>query len=409
MKVVIIPATYNEKGNIERLITILEEDVFPKIKNHDMHILVADDNSPDGTAEEVRELTKKWKNLSVNCGERKGLGAAYLRAMSHAIEKMNADIVFEIDADLSHDPREIPHFIRKIEEGFDIVIGTRYSDGGSMPRNWPPHRKAFSVIGNILVRLITFRFEIHDWTGGFRGIKKAVFLNERDKLASFQGYTFQVAFLYKALLDKYTVAEVPIHFSDRTLGRSKIAPMEYIVNLLKYVILERILELKRFIKFLIVGGSGFILQITVQEIAVRSGLAGFLAYIIAFATPLADVVALSQAVAAGLGGESAIISNFMFNNFWTFQDALQIREKSPFMLRLLKFNTTSIAAVLIQSSVVWVSVKLVGTSVPLSGYSIPTRILVLVPTIVLFIVPLNYLIYNKIIWKTQNLKHGKNL
>src|SRR3990167_2120597 len=100
MKVVIISAAYNEKGNIERLITILEHEVFPKIKNHEMSILIADDNSPDGTGDEVRKLMRKWKNISISSGPKKGLGAAYIRGMTHAVEKMKADVVFEIDADL---------------------------------------------------------------------------------------------------------------------------------------------------------------------------------------------------------------------------------------------------------------------------------------------------------------------
>lgn len=411
MKVVVIPATYNEKGNIERLITIIEEEVFPQIKNHDMHILVADDNSPDGTAEEVKKLMKKWKNLGVNAGEKKGIGAAYIRAMTFAIENMKADVVCEIDADLSHDPREIPKFIKKIDEGYDIVIGTRYSNGGSMPKNWPLQRKAFSRIANLLLRLITFRFGIHDWTGGYRAIKKEVFLKEKEKVALFQGYTFQVAFLYKSILDGLRVAEVPIHFADRTLGRSKIAPLEYIINLLLYVSIERILELKRFIKFLIVGGTGFIMQISAQEFSVQFGLANAIAQVISpivfFITKHHGFVALRDATAGGIGAETAIVSNFLLNNFWTFQDTRKIKEKSPFLIRLIKFNFTSLASIFIQMSSIWIFVRLLGESLTFFSYTIPTRIVVVIPTIIFLVIPLNYLIYNKIIWKTQYL-HNEN-
>src|SRR3981081_909485 len=104
MKVVIIIPTYNEKGNIETLIEILEKDIFPKIEDHDMNILVADDSSPDGTGEIVKDLIKKWQNIDINLGQKQGLGAAYIRGMTYAIEKMNADVVFEMDADLFHDP-----------------------------------------------------------------------------------------------------------------------------------------------------------------------------------------------------------------------------------------------------------------------------------------------------------------
>ena len=182
MKVVVILPTYNEKGNIERLIPVLEEEIFPKIKNHAMHILVADDNSPDGTADEVRKLIKKYANIHLSVGEKKGLGAAYVRAMTYAIEQMKADVMFEMDADFFHDPHKIPEFLQKIDKEYDLVVGTRYSGGGSIPKNWGLHRKLFSVFGNLIVRTILTRFWIHDWTGGFRALKKEVFLKEKDKI-----------------------------------------------------------------------------------------------------------------------------------------------------------------------------------------------------------------------------------
>src|SRR5258706_16109764 len=103
MKIVIVPATYNEKDNIEKFITVLEEEVFPKIKNHDLHILVADDNSPDGTGDIVKHLMKKYKNLDINQGPKKGLGAAYIRTMGEAIDNQGADVVISVDADFQHD------------------------------------------------------------------------------------------------------------------------------------------------------------------------------------------------------------------------------------------------------------------------------------------------------------------
>jgi len=412
MKVVIIIPTYNEKGNIERLITILEEKVFPKIKKHELSILVADDNSPDGTGDEVRELMKKWKNIKIIQKEKHGLGAAYVRGMTFAIEKMGAELMFEIDADLSHDPFKVPDFLRKIDEGYDMAIGTRYSRGGSIPSNWGLNRKIFSILGNLLVRIILMRFRISDWTGGFRALRKEVFLKEKNELTAFRGYTFQVSFLHKAVRDGFKIGEVPIIFTDRTLGRSKIAPKDYIVDLLKYIITARIIELKRFSKFLIVGSTGFIIQISTQEIVVRSGLALFLAQrsptLFSFIHDR-GVSALRDGIGGGFGAEAAIISNFISNNFWTFNDTRKIKEKSPFILRLLKFNFTSIAAIFIQSFSIWFFVGLLGDTLTIAGYSIPTRIIVVIPTIIFFIIPMNYTIYNKIIWKTQyleKLKHG---
>src|SRR5260221_3315949 len=176
MNVVIVTATYNEKDNIGKFITTVEEEVFPKIAHHHMSILVADDQSPDGTEKVVHDLMKKYKNLEINSGPKNGLGAAYVRAMSYAIEKMGAQIVISIDADLQHDPHAIPAFIKKIEEGYDLVSGPRYSGGGLMPENWPFQRKMFFVVGNFTVRAITGRFFFHDWTGGFRDNKKKSFV-----------------------------------------------------------------------------------------------------------------------------------------------------------------------------------------------------------------------------------------
>lgn len=412
MKVVVVPATYNEKGSIERLITIMEEEVFPKIKNHDMHILVADDSSPDGTADIVRALMKKYKNLDVQVGEKKGLGAAYLRAMSHAIERQGADILVSMDADLQHDPHALPLFLKKIDEGYDIVTGTRYSDGGSMPKNWPLYRKILSVGANTVVRLITGRFHLHDWTGGFRAYRKEVFLKERNKLSSFSGYTFQVAALYKSLLDRYKIGEVPIHFYSRRVGDSKIAPAEYIYNLFKYVITERIHELRiaRLMKFLVVGGTGFLVQILLQEATIRFGfttfLAGGLSGLIDLFVSHTDISTLSQSIGAAIGAESAIISNFFLNNYWTFHDTRGLKQRSNGFIRLFKFNMTSFMAIFIQAAAVWIGIKWFGDHMMFVSLSLPTRIAVLIPTIILLVIPLNYLIYNKIIWKTQYLQHG---
>jgi dolichol-phosphate mannosyltransferase len=387
MRVFIIPATYNEKGNIERLISVMEEDVFPRIKNHDLHILVADDNSPDGTAESVRELMKKWKNIDINVGEKKGLGAAYLRAMTYAIEKKGADIVLSIDADFQHDPMRIPVFLDKIDQGYDVVTGTRYSEGGSMPSNWPLMRKIYSIVGNTTVRIITGRFSLHDWTGGYRAYKKEVFLKERDRLRSFSGYTFQVAALYKSIQDGYKVGEVPIHFQDRKLGKSKIAPAEYIYNLLSYVISERIRELSRFIKFLFVGGTGFIVQLVAQEGSVK------------FGTP--------HPVGVAIGAETAILSNFFINNFWTFSDTHQVKERGNFLTRLLKFNFVSFGAIVIQFLADFFAELIFGPTMEVFSYKLPTRIVILFPTIILLVIPLNYFIYNKIIWKTHKLQKNR--
>ncbi|MEK7160373.1 MAG: glycosyltransferase family 2 protein [Patescibacteria group bacterium] len=376
MKVVIIIPTYNEKGNIERLIEILENDIFPKIKNHDMNILVADDNSPDGTADEVKKLMKKFENLDLNMGEKHGLGAAYVRAMTYAIDKMNAEVMFEMDADLSHDPNKIPDFLKKIDEGYDFVIGTRYSQGGSIPSNWGLTRKMFSVFGNLLVRIILLKFSIHDWTGGFRAMRKEVFLKEKEELTAFRGYTFQVSFLNKVVRDEYKVAEIPIHFTDRTLGRSKIAPKEYIIDLLKYIITTSIKEkiFGSFGKFLVVGGTGFVIQLIVYRIIIN-----------ATTFPLG----LSNLLSAQL----AIFSNYNLNNLWTFKKQ-RAKGFGPYILKMFGFFASSNTGVLfIQSGIVQLGEILFGRQFPL-----PYVYFVFATGILLIY---NFTMYRFVIWRKK--------
>lgn len=374
MNVVIIIPTYNEKGNIEKLISILQEDIFPKIKNHTMSILVVDDSSPDGTAEEVKKLMGKWGNIDLDIGEKHGLGAAYVRGMTYAIDKMKADILFEMDADLSHDPKKIPEFLKKIDEGYDMVIGTRYTQGGSIPNNWGLHRKLYSIFGNLLVRTILMRFKIHDWTGGYRALKKEVFLKEKHELTDFKGYTFQVSFLHKTVRDGFKVGEVPIQFTDRTLGRSKIAPREYIIDLLVYIIRARIRELikGRFGKFLMVGGIGFIINALVLRTLVEFGN-------------------WHPASANLVGASIAIFSNYNLNNIWTFKER-QSTSITSYLLKLIGFYaSSSFGVVCIQTGTIFVGTHVIGQQYYFIYFLIGT----------FFLLIWNFTIYNKIIWRKK--------
>ena len=373
MKVVVIIPTYNEKGNIEKLINILEEEVFPKINNHEMHILIADDNSPDGTADEVRKLMDKWKNLDINVGEKKGLGAAYVRAMSYAIEN-GAGVMFEMDADLQHDPEKIPDFLKKIDEGYDMVIGTRYSDGGSIPSGWPIQRKMFSVLGNLVVRFILLKFSIHDWTGGFRAVRKEVFLKEKAELTNFKGYTFQVSFLNKAVRDGFKIAEVPFHFGERHIGSSKIAPFNYITDLMEYVIVASFKEkiFGPFGKFLVVGGIGFVLQAVILRV-------------------LVEWFSVNPSIANLLGAVVAIFSNFNLNNFWTFKTE-QIKGIGHYLWKMSHFYATSaIGVIVIQTGIITLGDALFGKHLYFIYFIIGTGVLLVY----------NFTVYRFIIWRIK--------
>lgn len=384
MKVFIIPATYNEKDNIEKFITVLEEEVFPKIKNHEMHILVADDNSPDGTGDLVRKLMKKYKNLGINQGPRKGLGAAYIRTMGYAIDKLHADAVVSIDADFQFDPHDLPKFIKKLDEGSDMVVQTRYSNGGSIPKNWPIQRKAFSIVANIFVRTVFMRLNIHDWTGGFRAIKKEVFLKIRNEMSGYNGYIFQIAFLHSAVRNGFVIGEVPLHFSDRTLGSSKIAPLSYIIDVLTFVITTRIKEVffGSFGKFLVVGGVGFIINFLILKI-------------------LSDSYNWDHSLANLAGAAVSIFSNFNFNNIWTFKKH-KVQGIMAYILKLIQFYATSIFGVIfIQTGAIFIGDRLIGEG---SFHFLVTvkyyYIYFVIGTGLLLI--WNFFIYSKFIWKKKN-------
>lgn len=372
--VVIINPTYNERDNIGPLIETLETEIFPKIKDYNMSILVADDKSPDGTGDIVRALMKKYKNLHIIEGEKKGLGAAYLRAMDYAVEKLDADIVFEMDADGQHDPTKVPEFLKKIGEGCDVVIGTRYSGGGSIPKNWPPQRKMFSITANLMVRTIFMKFSIHDWTGGYRAITKKVFIKEKKELANYNGYIFQISFLHKAVRDGFKIGEVPFHFTDRTLGKSKIAPLGYIFDVLYFVITARIQEVMfgRFGKFFTVGLSGLFIN--------------FSTYFI-----LANFTHMDLVIANTIGAQLAIFSNYNLNNLWTFGNK-RTKTVGAYFLKMIQFFLTSnIGVWLFQNGAIYLGDRLYGRQYYIIYFVIGTAILLV----------WNFTIYSRFIWKDR--------
>lgn len=375
MRITVVPATYNEAENIEKFIKTLTDDVIPKIKKHEVSIIIADDYSPDGTGDIVRRLMKKYKNLDISQGEKKGLGAAYLRAMREAVDK-GAEAVVSIDADFQFNPHDLPKFIDKLDEGYDMVVQTRYSGGGSIPHNWPIQRKIFSKTANLFVRSIFMKFKVHDWTGGFRAIKREVFEKVSPEMKGYNGYIFQIAFLHKAINKGFKIGEVPLHFSDRKLGMSKIAPLGYIMSVLKYVITARFKEVMRgpFGKFVIVGGFGFILNAIILRVLVDGF--GWIPY-------LANLV----------GAAVAIFSNFNFNNFWSFRHN-RAHSIFHYFFKMGQFYLTSAFGVtIIQTGAIFVGTHYITNN---NDYFI----YFLIGTS--FLLVWNFSIYSRVIWRKRH-------
>lgn len=383
MKIVIIIPTYNERPNIEKMIPLLEEKVFPKIKNHNLFVLIVDDNSPDGTAAIVKTFMQKWSNIELLTGDKNGLGAAYVRGIKYAMEKMNAGAVMEFDSDFQHDPYDIPRLIKAMDEGADYVIGSRYITGGSIPKGWGFDRKFLSVFGSLFIRIVWMNFSIHDMTSGFKLTKTSLLKRiDLDHLFS-KNFSYKVQILHDIVQLKVKVKEVPIVFYERESGKSKINVRDQFESF--YVVLRlAAADRKRFIKFLLVGGTGFILQFLTVYLVIIFGV--------------------KQFIAAMLGGEIAILWNFFANNRWTFGDTRHLTNQGSFFRRLIKFNVASLASIGIQGVVVYYAVKVFGEKLLLLGISFHTSIVILIPTILFIVIPMNYVIYNKFIWKTHHLK-----
>lgn len=214
MKTVIISPTYNEKKNI----TDLVEAVFTT--NQDYHLLIVDDNSPDGTAEKVRQLQHAYPNLHlVVRQEKSGLGTAYCHGFRWALER-NYEAIAQMDADLSHNPEEIPAMLNLLRT-HDLVIGSRYCDGISVVR-WPLSRLILSYSANIYTRIVT-GMPIKDGTAGFKVWRRsALEILDLEKVKS-QGYSFQIEMHFRAWQKNLRIAEHPIIFIDRTIGESKMS------------------------------------------------------------------------------------------------------------------------------------------------------------------------------------------
>ena len=227
-KTVIIIPTYNELSNIEKLVKLIFK------VSTDIRILFIDDNSPDGTGNFIKELQKKNHNIYILQGEKKGLGVAYKRGFVYAIEKMKAIYIIQMDADLSHSPKYIKALIENAKN-FDVVIGSRYIKGGSIPKDWGFHRRLISNFGNMLTRLI-LNIPMKDCTSGFKIIKTEKLPLKFIKNIDSNGYLFQVELLYFLYKTNCKIKEIPIDFKDRTMGISKMRIkdiLEYFTNLFK--------------------------------------------------------------------------------------------------------------------------------------------------------------------------------
>ncbi len=374
--VVVIP-TYNEAGTIGEMIDHLFTKTFPGIKEWNCKVLVVDAQSPDGTADIVRNKKNKFDNLEVFVEKKKeGIGAAYVKGFRYAMKEMDADVLIEFDGDFQHPPDRIPLLLKEMDNGYDYVLGSRKIEGGSNPQGWGFKRVFFSEVGGLAARFILFFpfkpfFKITDPTTGLKASRVKGFVDkmDMDNLYSRQ-FGYKLEFLYKMVQLGAKVKEIPLQFHLRKAGESKITS-QTAKDIFRTVFLLRWHDetTQKFLKF---------------------GTVGFIGYLVnALGLALFASLDFPEWAVWGLATELAIISNFVLNNLWTFNDQ-KFSRISKFLSKFLQFNFTSAGALLIQT--------IAGTI--LTSFFGPQYRQLYLPLIIVFLVlPYNWFMYTKVIWK----------
>lgn len=374
-KVVIIIPTYNEASVIQTTI----EHVFAsvqQVEQYDIHILVFDSASTDPTQQIVASLQTKYPKLHLrNEPKKSGLGSAYLQAMNYALTSLNADILVEFDADLSHQPKYILPMLDVIKN-CDCVIGSRYVKGGSIPKNWELHRKLFSILGNYVARaILTLKYK--DFTSGFRATRRQQLMKILPNQFITNHYAYKIHLLWLLHQNKAVIREYPIDFIDRNTGYSKL-PKNSITDSLRVVFTLRYHEVKRYVAMCLVGSLGVVVQFTTYNI-LRSHLS------------LPPFEASRVAIAA------AIINNFILNNKFTFRAKIKI-SRSMKTKRLIIYALYSLFIIYLQSYLLHLGVLYFG-----GGALRENIIMGLGIGLISF---LNYYIYSRHVWP-DSMHHRK--
>lgn len=246
MKITIIIPVYNEAEALPQFLFTLKEQIN-LIKNHDIYVLIFDSHSTDGTSRIIEKWQKKWsKLLSITEKQKSGLGSAYLQGMNYAINNLNSEAIFQCDGDGSHNPKYIAGMIKLFEEGYDVVVGSRYIKGGGLDTNWAWHRRLISELGNYTARnILSHRYK--DYTSGFKLIRSSILKPVLTQKFFSNQFAFQINLLWYLHKKNAKIIEFPIHFIDREKGYSKF-PRHNIMQSLYVLLRLRINDLKDYLQ-----------------------------------------------------------------------------------------------------------------------------------------------------------------
>ncbi len=368
-KVVVIIPIYNEADVIaDTLKAVLEST--KNLKDFDVDILVFDSQSTDQSVLEVKKVQRQNAHVHLQSEVKKsGLGSAYMQAMLYAMDDLKADIVFEFDADGSHQPKYIAPMLEAMKTN-DVVVGSRYVKGGSIPSNWGWHRKLFSVLGNQVSRLLLTR-KYKDFTSGFRATRCSVLKKALPEKFLSNQYAYKLHLFWLLHKAGASIVEYPIEFIDREKGYSKL-PSNSIMDSLRVVFTLRFYELQSYLKMCLVGLSGVAVQFAVYNL-----LRGY--YSPLHATQIAVICAM--------------LSNFTLNNKFTFHMKQDVEHKNT--KRISLFLSYSLMMIMAQSY--WVQFAVNNISEHLLLENIFVGIGIVIGSLA------NFKFYSRVIWPNQKV------
>lgn len=368
-KVVIIIPTYNEAEIIEKTISEIFQATATNVDMH-INLLVFDSGSTDTTQDVIAKLQALNKCLYLQTEEKKsGLGSAYLSAMRYALDVMQADIVVEFDADLSHQPKYLPFLLEKMK-GYDVAIGSRYVPGGSVPADWGWQRKLLSKLGNYTARLM-LTWQYKDFTSGFRATRRLALMKVLPAKFLSANYAYKLELLWLLHKNHAKIVEYPIDFVNRQLGVSKL-PANSIFDALSVLVKLRFLEAKNFFKMCLVGCSGIIVQCVIYNVLRQN---------------LSPISAARYAVLA------ALINGFILNSRFTFKQR-RFQNNYQKLKALFLFAGYSVLTIMGQSYWLQLGIKYFGAGklreniIMLSGIAFGSII--------------NYIAYSRVVWKIKH-------
>lgn len=386
MRIVNMLATFNEKDNVGPMIETLEK-ISQKRPQDEFLTLVVDSHSPDGTGEIVKEIAKKKKDVYLLETPR-GLGISLINGYRYAVNDLKADVVIPNDCDFQWDPELIPVMLQKIDEGYDVVVPSRHTKGAKDA--FTGFRKLTHFVSNDLLNHYWAGIkEVKDLAGNFKAIRVKNILDKVDlSNINVRGFVIQSTIIYELSKTGAKFIEIPAVFGNRRAGESKVGfSWQFVRDIIETfknstrIRFERSPKLLKFIKFGIVGGFGFLINFF-----------GLMLFNNLFKNVLNWPIGVINFWANALASELAIISNFIWNNLWTFSKE-RISSPKNLFIKFGAFNISSIfGGIVVPSTMVGLGTQLFGDQY---------RQIILVLVIFCFTIPYNWFIYNKFIWKKK--------